>query len=76
MLVALRRILGKSFWSSSVRFTFAELLTNTYLFGSRELDISIYSCFALIQFCRVRADPRDCSELRLESSCRSFHDMT
>ena len=25
----LRRILGKSFWSISVRFTFADLLTNT-----------------------------------------------
>ncbi len=27
----LRRILGKSFWSSCVRFTFADLLTNTVL---------------------------------------------
>ncbi len=26
----LRRILGKSFWSSCVRFTFTDLLTNTY----------------------------------------------
>ncbi len=43
----LRRILGKSFWSSCVRFTLADLLTNksnirahsidTYLFGAREL---------------------------------------
>ena len=75
-----RRIFGKSFWSSCVRFTFANLLTNTYrvctiaiciliqaiwprykcgpyltlrvsihtyLFGARELDISIYLWFAL-----------------------------
>ncbi len=26
---SLRRILGKSFWSSCVRFSFADLLTNT-----------------------------------------------
>ncbi len=50
----LRRILGKSLWSISVRFAFAELpyqdrqsnimahSIDTYLFGARELDISIY----------------------------------
>ena len=30
MQTILRRILGKSFWSSCVRFTLADLLTNTY----------------------------------------------
>ena len=53
----LRRIPCKLFWSSCVRFTFANLLRNTsnirahsidtYLFVARKLDISIYPWFAL-----------------------------
>ncbi len=54
--LSLRWILGKSIWSSCIRFTFADLLVNrahsigTYFFGARELDISIYPWFALNNF--------------------------
>ena len=46
----LRRILGKSFWSSCVRFTFADLLTNAVLEPTLLIHTSLVAESWIFQF--------------------------